>query len=67
MFGFLLQWPTLLTLVMFPILLLVYARLSVNEERDAQARFGEDYTRYSARTPAYIPRLRIKTTSPPVH
>lgn len=57
MFGFLLQWPTLLTLIMFPILLLVYARLSINEERDARARFGEAYTRYSARTPAFLPRL----------
>ncbi len=67
MFGFLLQWPTLLTLVMFPILVLVYARLSFNEERDAQARFGDDYTRYAVRTPAYFPRLGSKTTGPPVH
>ncbi len=57
MFGFLLQWPTLLTLIMFPILLLVYARLSFNEERDSRTRFGEEYTRYAARTPAFIPRL----------
>lgn len=57
MFGFLLQWPTLLTLIMFPILLLVYARLSFNEERDVRARFGEEYTRYAARTPAFFPRL----------
>ena len=57
MFGFLLQWPTLLTLIMFPILLLVYARLSFNEERDARARFGEEYARYAGRTPAFFPRL----------
>jgi len=57
MFGFLLQWPTLLTLIMFPILLLVYARLSFNEERDTRARFGEAYTRYAARTPTFFPRL----------
>lgn len=60
MFGFLLQWPTLLTLIMFPILLLVYARLSFNEERDTRARFGEEYTRYAARTPAFFPRLGSK-------
>lgn len=63
MFGFLLQWPTLLTLIMFPILLLVYARLSFNEERDARVRFGEEYTRYSARTPAFFPRLGSKADS----
>jgi protein-S-isoprenylcysteine O-methyltransferase Ste14 len=66
MFGFLLQWPTLLTLIMFPILLLVYARLSFNEERDARARFGEEYTRYAARTPAFFPRLGSREDSPPI-
>jgi protein-S-isoprenylcysteine O-methyltransferase Ste14 len=66
MFGFLLQWPTLLTLIMFPILLLVYARLSFNEERDARARFGEEYTRYAARTPAFFPRFGSTEDSPPI-
>ena len=55
MFGFLLQWPTLLTLVMFPILVLVYVRLAKAEERDAIAEFGEEYERYRNRTPAFIP------------
>ena len=63
MFGFLLQWPTLLTLIMFPILLAVYARLSFTEERDARAQFGEEYGRYAARTPAFIPRLRRREHS----
>ena len=66
MFGFLLQWPTLLTLIMFPILLLVYARLSFNEERDARARFGEEYTRYAARTPAFFPRLGSREDNQPI-
>ena len=58
MFGFLLQWPTLLTLIMFPILVWVYARLAKAEERDAIAEFGSDYERYRDRTPAFIPRFR---------
>ncbi len=66
MFGFLLQWPTLITLLMFPILVLVYARLSFNEERDARARFGEEYTRYAARTPAFFPRLGSRENSSPI-
>lgn len=57
MFGFLLQWPTLVTLIMFPILLLVYARLATKEERDMVAEFGQDYERYRGRTPAFTPRL----------
>ena len=57
MFGFLLQWPTLLTLLMFPILVFMYVRLARREEREALAQFGEEYRRYMAVTPAWIPRL----------
>lgn len=57
MFGFLLQWPTLVTLVMFPILVAVYVRLALREERDALTQFGADYERYAVRTPRFVPRL----------
>jgi len=57
MFGFLLQWPTLLTLAMFPVLVFMYLRLARREERDALAEFGEAYRRYTDRTPAFFPRL----------
>jgi methanethiol S-methyltransferase len=55
MFGFLLQWPTLLTLVMFPVLVVMYAYLSRKEEADMQAQFGEEYRQYAARTPRFVP------------
>jgi protein-S-isoprenylcysteine O-methyltransferase Ste14 len=58
MFGFLLQWPTLLTLIMFPILAIVYPRLAKREEEDMTAEFGQEYSEYSRRVPAFIPRLR---------
>jgi methanethiol S-methyltransferase len=57
MIGFLLQWPTLITLLMFPILVGMYVRLAKREERDALAEFGEAYRLYAARTPAFVPRL----------
>ncbi|RJX28425.1 MAG: isoprenylcysteine carboxylmethyltransferase family protein [Desulfarculus sp.] len=57
MLGFLLQWPTLPTLVMFPILVWIYVRLARREERETRARFGEAYDRYAAQTPAFLPRL----------
>ena len=56
MLGFLLQWPTLPTILMFPVLVWMYVRLARREERDAMAEFGEAYARYAARTPAFIPR-----------
>ncbi len=57
MFGFLLQWPTIPTLVMFPILVIVYIRLAKREEKMALQEFGDEYIRYRERTPAWIPRL----------
>lgn len=57
MFGFLLQWPTLVTLAMFPVLVVMYVRLARSEERDAEAAFGDEYRRYAAVTPAFIPRF----------
>ncbi|MDP3411697.1 MAG: isoprenylcysteine carboxylmethyltransferase family protein, partial [Polaromonas sp.] len=46
LFGFLLQWPTLLTLISFPVLVWAYARLARREEKDCLSRFGDDYARY---------------------
>jgi len=57
MLGFLVQWPTLLTLAMFPVLTIMYVRLARNEEREALAAFGEEYDSYMDRVPAFIPRL----------
>lgn len=56
MFGFLVQWPTLVTLLMFPILVTMYVLLAKREEREAEAAFGDEYRRYAARTPAFVPR-----------
>ena len=56
MFGFLLQWPTLLTLAMFPVLVFMYARLARIEEREALAEFGAEYQRYVRHVPSLIPR-----------
>ena len=55
--GFLLQWPTILTLLMFPILVYMYVRLARREEREVLAEFGEAYARYAAQTPAFLPRV----------
>jgi protein-S-isoprenylcysteine O-methyltransferase Ste14 len=58
MFGFLLQWPTLLTLAMFPVLVWMYTRLARQEEHEAIAAYGDTYTQYVSQVPAFIPRWR---------
>ena len=57
MFGFLLQWPTLLTLAMFPVLVWMYVRLAREEEREAITEFGDAYRQYADRVPGFIPQL----------
>ena len=54
MFGFLLQWPTIPTLAMFPILVVVYVKLAKREEAQAIAEFGSEYHRYMESTPSWI-------------
>jgi protein-S-isoprenylcysteine O-methyltransferase Ste14 len=55
--GFLLQWPTLLTLLMFPVLVLMYSRLSIHEEAEMPRQFGAEFKAYAARTPRFLPTL----------
>ncbi len=57
MIGFLFQWPTLVTLIMLPILVIMYVRLARREEREVLAEFGEQYARYAQNTPAFFPRF----------
>lgn len=64
MFGFLLQWPTILTLAMFPILVVMYFRLGKAEERETEQRFGPTWREYAARTPAFVPRIGRVPGSP---
>lgn len=57
MTGFLLQWPTLVTLAMFPVLVFMYWRLARREEQDAREEFGDAYRRYEKDTPAFLPKF----------
>ncbi len=62
MFGFLLQWPTIPTLVMFPILVVVYVQLANREEEKVISEFGDEYLSYMSNTPAWLPKLKINIT-----
>lgn len=52
-------WPTLLTIPMYPILILVYLWLARKEDRDLKAAFGAEYEAYRAVTPAFFPKLTL--------
>ncbi len=55
--GLMVQWPTLITLLLWPVMLLVYYRLSMREESEMIRRFGERYLEYKNSVPAFSPRL----------
>ncbi len=57
MFGWLIHWPTLLTLILFPILVGVYTWLAKKEEKGLEGVFGAEYERYKSSTPRFFPRL----------
>lgn len=62
--GFLLQWPTLLTLAMYPVLVYMYVRLAKREEQEARATFGAEYEHYARHVPAFIPCVGTQTNKP---
>ena len=55
--GMLVQWPTIVTVATWPVLIAVYYRLARREEREAKARFGEAYREYRARVPMFVPQI----------
>ena len=54
--AFLIQWPTLPTLVMGPLLVALYVRLARREEQALEARFGHRYRLYRQRVPGFLLR-----------
>lgn len=55
--GFLIQWPTIITLVMAPILIGFYYRLARKEEGELEDTFGDVYLHYKARVPMFLPNI----------
>ncbi len=57
--GLLIQWPTIVTLLTFPVLIAMYVRLARREEHEMEAHFGGKYRLYRAFTPAFFPWPRL--------
>ena len=63
MISMLIQWPTIITALMFPVLVFAYYRLSKREESDMIKMFGDEYKKYIEKTPMFIPRLKKEVIS----
>lgn len=55
--GLLIQWPTIITAMMWPVLIFAYHRLSRKEEAEMEKEFGEAYRRYKEKVAMFIPRI----------
>jgi protein-S-isoprenylcysteine O-methyltransferase Ste14 len=58
--AFNIQWPTLLTLAMAPVLIAMYVRQARREDEELATLYGEGFFRYAAQVPAFVPRLRSR-------
>lgn len=55
-FGQIVHWPTVITLLLFPAIIYAYVRLARREESALAERFGEAYLAYRQRLPMFFPR-----------
>ena len=53
--GMILDWATLPTLILLPVMAVVYYRLARREENDMIAEFGDEYRAYMLKTHRFIP------------
>lgn len=58
MIGMLIQWPTVITAIMFPVLVFVYYRLSKREEGEMLKQFGDEYKQYMEKVPMFVPKIK---------
>lgn len=54
--GLLIQWPTIITAAMWPVLIFAYYRLAKREEGEMEKEFGEAYKKYKEEVPMFILR-----------
>ena len=56
--GMNIQWFTIIMLLLWPVLVILYYRLSKTEEREAEERYGEEYRKYKNKVPGFLPRFK---------
>jgi len=58
--GLNVQWLTIITIVLWPLLALLYYRLAKTEDKEMEAKFGDEFRKYKQKVPMFIPRLKRK-------
>jgi len=58
--GLNIQWLTIITTALWPVLVILYYRLAKVEEKEAQAKYGEEFLEYKRKVPMFIPNLKRK-------
>jgi len=58
--GMNIQWITLLTLLLWPAIVVLYYRLAKEEDKKMEEKFGEEYIKYKNVVPMFIPRIKIR-------
>lgn len=56
-FAFLIMWPTLLTLILAPLLIIRYLILAKEEDGELEEKFGEEFRNYKEKVPEFIPSI----------
>ena len=55
--GMFIQWPTLVSIAIWPVLMFMYYRLAIREEKEIEATFGDSYRDYKRQVPMFFPRF----------
>lgn len=53
------HWPTIFSVALFPVIVLVYWLLARTEEERVLKEFGDEYRAYRRRVPMFIPKLGL--------
>ncbi len=51
------HWPTLFSVGLLPVIVFIYYRLSLREEKKVTEQFGQEYLDYKSKVPMFIPKL----------
>lgn len=61
------HWPTVISLILFPIIVFAYYTLARKEEAEMLSRFGEEYREYQRKVPMLIPGLKRRERELPTN